>query len=163
EATTSAGSRRPQSARAAAARLGSARARGTISADETPQRAQRAVGDLLHRPGGVDAQQDALVGVEGDERRGLLLVHIQPVPDGLLAVIVSLEELAAAVVTGLRPGGRIEQHVPDVPAPAAGPASGQPPDYLVVVDDQLEHDVEPDLPLDEDLLQGLGLRDVARE
>src|SRR5215470_19582533 len=49
------------------------------SPDEAPQRAEGAVGDLLHRPGGVDPEQDALVSVERDQRLGLLLVHVQPV------------------------------------------------------------------------------------
>src|SRR5262252_4208006 len=34
------------------------------SAHETAQGVQGAIGDLIHRPGGVDAEQDALVGVE---------------------------------------------------------------------------------------------------
>src|SRR5580700_9572894 len=49
------------------------------SAHEPAQRAKRPVGDLVHRPGGVQAKQGALVGVEGDQRGGLLLVHLQPV------------------------------------------------------------------------------------
>src|SRR6266516_4636551 len=68
------------------------------SVHEPAQRAERPLGDLVHRPGGVQAEQGALVGVERDQRGGLLLVHLQPVPDRLLAVVVPLEQLAAAVV-----------------------------------------------------------------
>src|ERR1700735_3151220 len=107
------------------------------SADEPAQRGQRPVGDLLYRPGGIDAQQRALIGVEGDQRLGLLLIHIQPVPDGLLAVIVSLEELAAAVIALAGPGRRVECRMPDPAAPAAGPPAGQPPDHFIMVDNQL--------------------------
>src|SRR5215467_8797208 len=47
----------------------------TSSPHETAQGVQGPIGDLIHRAGGVDAEQDALVGVERDQRRGLLLVH----------------------------------------------------------------------------------------
>jgi len=57
--------------------------------------------DLFHRPGRVDAYQDALVGVEGDQRRRLGVVDLETVPDHLFLVIVALEELVAAVVAGV--------------------------------------------------------------
>src|SRR5258708_5587394 len=98
---------------------GSPKPPGRASRDEAPQRAQGAVGDLLHRPGGIDPEQDALVRVEGDQRLRLVLVHVQPVPDRLFPVIVALEERPAAVVTPLAAGRRVQQHVPDPPPPPA--------------------------------------------
>src|ERR1700728_1747440 len=139
------------------------KAKGQRSADEAPQRAQRPVGDLLHRTGGVDAEQNALVRVERDQRLGLLLVHIQPVPDRLLTVVVALEQLAAAVITVLAARRRIEQDVPHVAAPPAGPPPGEPPDHLVVVHHELHHQVQPGVPLGQHLLQRLGLGHVPRE
>src|SRR5262245_6220838 len=62
-------------------------------AHEAPQRAQRALGNLVHRPGRVKPQQDALVGVERDQRRRLQLVDLDPVPDRVLAIVVALEQL----------------------------------------------------------------------
>src|SRR5450759_698870 len=110
-----------------------------MSAHEAAQRGQRAVGALLHRPGSVDAEQGALIRVERDQRLCLLLVHIEPVPDGLLAIIVALEELPAAVIALLGPRWRVERRVPHPAASAAGPPAGQPPDHLVMIDDQLQH------------------------
>src|SRR5580704_7979259 len=46
---------------------------GLYSADEPPQGAHRPVGDLLDRAGGIDAEEGPLIGVEGDQRPGLLL------------------------------------------------------------------------------------------
>src|SRR5206468_4329763 len=68
------------------------------SPHETAQGVHGALGDLIHRAGGVDAEQDALVGVERDQRRGLQLIHLKAVPDRFLAVVVPLEQLAAAIV-----------------------------------------------------------------
>ena len=48
-------------------------------------------------------------------------------------------------------------------AGAAGTATGQPPDHLVVVDDELEHHVELDAAVGEHVVEDLGLRDRARE
>src|SRR6202000_1000319 len=99
---------------------------GLLSTGERPQRGQRALGDLLDRPGRVDTDQDALVGVVGHQRRGLLLVDLEPVPDGLLAVVVALAQLATAGVTDAVPGGRVEHDVPDPLAAPAGAPAGQP-------------------------------------
>src|SRR5258705_13892805 len=41
------------------------------SPHETAQGVQGTLGDLIHRAGGVDAEQDSLVGGERDQRRGL--------------------------------------------------------------------------------------------
>src|SRR5215467_3515077 len=133
------------------------------SAHEPAQSAQRPFGDLVHRPGGVQAEQGALIGIKGDQRGGLLLVHLQPVPDRLLAVIIALEQLAATVVAD--PGHRrwIEADVPDPAAAAAGTSAGQPPHYLVVVDHELEHHVQLGVPGEQHLLERLGLRHVPRE
>src|ERR1700751_2199539 len=67
------------------------------SADVKLQRGARASRDLFHGPGGVHPDQDALVGVEVDQRRRLALVHLKPVPDDLFLIVVTLEELAPAV------------------------------------------------------------------
>ncbi len=54
--------------------------------------------------------------------------------------------------------------MPDAVAGAAGPAAGQPADDLVVVDDQLEHDVELGLgDIAQDVVELLRLGDGARE
>jgi len=45
--------------------------------------------------------QDAAVGVVADDRGGLVGVHVQPVADRVLLVVVPLEQLAAALVTDL--------------------------------------------------------------
>src|SRR5215831_8395859 len=120
---------------------------GAVSSpDKTAQGAQGTIGDLIHRAGGIDAEQDALVGVERDKRRGLLLIHHKPVPDRLLAVIVTLEQLAAAVVADARPGRWVERRVPYPPAPPAGAPARQAAHHLVVVHDQLQHHVQPRVP-----------------
>src|SRR5258708_22346677 len=62
---------------------GSPKPPGRASRDEAPQRAQGAVGALLHRPGGIYPEQAALVSVEGDQPLPLVLVHVQPWPDPL--------------------------------------------------------------------------------
>src|SRR6185437_3178613 len=97
------------------------------------QGGQRALGDLFHRPGRVDADQDVLVRVESDQRRRLGAGDLQPVPDDLFLVVVALEELAAAVVADVRRGGRLVQQVPDPLTAPAGAAAGEPPDDLVLV------------------------------
>src|ERR1700732_1268966 len=98
-----------------------------MSAVEAAQRAERPLGDLVHRAGGVDAKENALVGIEGDQRGRLLLVDLETVPDGVLAVVVALEQLTAAVVARIDVGRRGEQGVPYPPASAAGPPPGQSP------------------------------------
>src|SRR5437016_1880194 len=67
---------------------------------------------------------------------------IEPVPDGVRLVVVALEQLPAAAIADALDAGRVEVDVPDVPAVAAGTTTGQPPDHLVVVDDELEYDVQ---------------------
>ena len=81
---------------------------------ERAERGQRPAGDFLDRPGRVDADQDVLVGVERDERGGLLGVDLEPVPDRVLGVVVALEQLAAAVVADAGPGRRVEGGVPEI-------------------------------------------------
>src|SRR5215831_8153341 len=127
------------------------------SAHEPAQSAQRPFGDLVHRPGGVQAEQGALVGVEGDQRGGLLLVYLQPVSDRLLAVVIALEQLAATVVAD--PGHRrwVEADVPDPAAAAAGTPAGQPTHHLVVVDHEFEHHIQFGVPGEQHLLERLGL------
>src|SRR5262249_31117457 len=114
---------------------------------------QRAAGDLLDGPGRVDADQDGLVRVERDERGRLVLVDLQPVPDDLFLVVVALEELAAAVIADPLAGRRVVELVPDPLATPTGPAARQPPDDLILIDDQFEYDGEPDVHLGEDLLE----------
>ena len=104
------------------------------------QSGERAARYLFDRPGRVNTDQDALVGVEGDQRRRLGVVDLEPVPDDLFLVIVTLEELTAAVVADARHGGGLVNHVPDPLAAPAGTPAGQPLDDLVLVDDKLEDD-----------------------
>src|SRR5215469_5690448 len=133
------------------------------SGDEPAQGHHRPGGDLLDRPCRIDSEEDALVGIEGDQRLGLLGIDVKPVPDRLLAVIVPLEQLAAAVVAAARTCRGLKQDVPDPPADPARPAAGQPPDNLVVIDHEFQYDVQPGIPLGEQLAQVLGLGNVARE
>jgi hypothetical protein len=112
--------------------------------------------------GRVHPDEDALVGVVGDQRRRLLLVDLQAMPDGPLLVVVTLEQRAPARVAFVVLLV-VELHVPDAAALAAGAPAGQPPDHLVVVDDELEHEVERLAPVLEHVAQDLGLRDVPRE
>ncbi len=132
------------------------------TAHERPDRVHGPLRDLLDRPGRVDAHQDALVGVVGDQRSRLLLVDLQAVPDGLLLVVVTLEERAPARVTPVVLLV-VELDVPDTAALAAGTPAGQPPDHLVVVHDELENEVERLAPVLEHVAQDLRLRDVPRE
>src|ERR1700728_1464568 len=92
-------------------------------ADEPSQGAHGAVGYLFDWAGGVDALQDALVGVVGDQGGRLVLVDLDAVPDRLFAVVVALEQVAAAVVTGVFAGRGVEQDVPDAAATVAGAAA----------------------------------------
>src|SRR5918993_2842256 len=98
------------------------------------QRVDGPLGDVLDRAGRVDAAEQAPVAVVADQRRGLVGVDLEPVPDGVLAVVVALEELACAAVALPRRGGRVEVEGPHVAAAPARPPAGQPPHHLVVVD-----------------------------
>ncbi|CAO5231769.1 hypothetical protein FAGKG844_160039 [Frankia sp. AgKG'84/4] len=142
------------------------RARGRpyqLSVGVVPQRVERAVGDVVHRAGGVDTDQDALLGVVRHERRRLVRVHLEPVAHGLGPVVVALEKLPATSVTDVLDRWRVEVEVPDVATVPAGSPPGQPPHDLVVVDDELEYDVETGSHPVEHLPEHLGLRHVARE
>src|SRR3954449_7805702 len=76
------------------------------SSPEGPQRTQRALGHVVDRPCCVDADEDALAGVVPHQGRGLLVVDLEPVADGLRFVVVTLEQVAAAAVADpLRAGG----------------------------------------------------------
>src|SRR5439155_4664983 len=85
---------------------------GPLPAYARTERGHGPAGDLFHRAGRVDADQDVLVGVEGEKGEGLLGVDLDPVPDRLLGVVVPLEELAAAVIADAGAGGRVVQDVP---------------------------------------------------
>ena len=61
------------------------------------------------------------------------------------------------------PAGGSKSRCQTCPQPPAGAPAGQPPDDLVVVDDELEHHVERGAVLGEQLVEHLGLVDGARE
>lgn len=84
-------------------------------------------------------------------------------PDGLLAVVVALEELAATFVADALTRGWVEVLVPHVGTAAAGTATGQPANHLVVVDHQLEDHVELGAGVSEQGVEDQRLGDVARE
>src|SRR5690348_4906398 len=107
------------------------------------ERVDRAHSDVLYRPGGVDADQLALRAVVVDQRRGVARIHPQPLGDGLRLVVVALEQLAAAPVADALAGRRVELDVPDLAAAPTGTPAGQPPDHLIVVDHEFEHQVDP--------------------
>src|SRR5690242_13351934 len=102
------------------------------SAPVRPQRVDGTDRDVFDRPGRVDADQLALGAVEVHQRRRLLGVLDQADGDRLGLVVVPLEQLGAAPVADVLLAGGIELDVPDLAAPAAGPAAGQPADDLVV-------------------------------
>src|SRR5262245_56785429 len=76
----------------------------SVSSTEPVQRRRRPVRHVVHRAGRVDAHQHTLVSVEPDKWRGLFGVDLEPVPNGLLTVVVPLEQLAATVVAHARLG-----------------------------------------------------------
>src|SRR5690606_35632192 len=62
------------------------------------ERVDRANGDVLHRAGGVVADQLALRPVVVHQGRGVAGVDPQPLGDGLRLVVVALEQRPAAAV-----------------------------------------------------------------
>ncbi len=62
------------------------------------QRGHRALGDLVHLAEGRDRDDQVLRLVVVDDRLGLRVVDLQPLADGLLAVVLALVEVAAADV-----------------------------------------------------------------
>src|SRR5947209_3578451 len=133
------------------------------SAAVGPQRRDRPVGHVVDGPHRVDTDEQTLLRVVADERRGLLVVDLEPVPDRLRLVVVALEQLTAAAVAHTLRRRRVEVQMPDVPAVTAGAAPGQPAYDLVVVDHELEHHVERRVRRQQQVVEGLGLRHVARE
>ena len=75
-----------------------------------------------------------------DQRRGLLLVEVEPPADGLLGVVVALDDLAAAVVAGPVVLGGVVDRVVGA-AVDAHPAAGE----------ALEHDVRGHLEVDDEV------------
>src|ERR1700712_2792139 len=106
-----------------------------------PERAHGPLRDLLDRTDRLDAGQQAFVLVEPRQRGRLFPVDAQAVPNGLGLVVVALNPLA------------VDEHA----------AAGQPTDQLVLVDDELEHAVQPLPQLRQRLAQLLGLGDRPRE
>src|SRR5450432_4623 len=98
------------------------------------KRRDRSRGHVFDRGGGVATREQPATGVIADERRGLVGVDLEPVPDRLLAIVIALKEFATAMVADARHGGRIEKLVPHVGAFVAGAAARQPADHLVVID-----------------------------
>src|SRR5262245_7703464 len=72
-------------------------------AAEAHQGIDRPFRDVLDRPCRVQSHEDALVRIKVDQRRRLLGVDLEPVPDGLLPVVVTLEQLTPALVAGALP------------------------------------------------------------
>ena len=99
---------------------------------------------VVHRAGGVDAAQQPGLGVVVDQRRRLLAVDLEPVPDRAGRVVVAPEQLTSAGVAHPLVGGLVELHVPVAAAPVAGTPARQPPHDLVLVDRQLQHGVQRD-------------------
>src|ERR1700712_1068168 len=129
--------------------------------------AARGVDDVDHagedRVGRVDAiDHDQATGalVEGDERRGLLLVQVEAVGDRLGSVVVALHDVATAHVADPRQllgaGGDVVG-----PAVAAHPTGADPAEHEIAGHIEVDHDV--DRALLGDLVEALGLADGARE
>src|ERR1700710_1558513 len=97
-----------------------------MSASVRPQRLDGAHGDVLDRPGGVDADELALSAEEVDQGRGLVPVLDQAGRDGLGLVVVALEQLGAAPVADVLFAGRVELDVPDLAAAPAGAPAREP-------------------------------------
>jgi len=55
----------------------------------------------------VDLFEDPAAAVELHQRLGLLVVDLQPVPDGILFVVLTLKELAAVDITATRYARRV--------------------------------------------------------
>src|SRR4051812_48355219 len=127
---------------------------------EGGERPLRHVVDGTHR---VDAHEYASLGVVAHQRCRLLVVDLEPVTDRLRLVVVALEQLATADVTHTLRRRRVEVQMPDVSAAPAGTPAGEPPDHLVVVDHELQHDVERRPPVEQQVVERLGLRHVAGE
>src|SRR3954468_19076618 len=134
-----------------------------LSLSERPQCGQCPLCHVVDGTHRVDAHEDAGLGVVAHQRRGLFVVDLQPVTDGLRFVVVALDQLAAADVTHTLHRRRVEVQVPDVSAAAAGTSSGQPPDDLVVVDHELQDDVERRTTIEQQVVERLRLRDVPWE
>src|SRR5262245_6660939 len=135
---------------------------GTLTA-EAHQGVDRPLRNVLDRPCRVQSDEDALVGIKVDQRRCLLGVDLEPMPNGLLPVVVTLEQFTPALVASPLPGGRVEVCVPNTAADTTGPAPGQPADNLVIIDDELQDDVELPAHVVEHLVKCLRLGESARK
>src|SRR4029450_10382711 len=120
-------------------------------------------------PDGVDRsfaldrrQQVAITGVLA-KRRGLPLVHVQPMAHGRLAVILTLIELAPAPIADSwapwRSGHKVERRL----TLTAQPSSGEPAHELGLADVEGDHPVELLTELLQQTIQGLGLGNRPRK
>src|SRR5690606_9071473 len=97
------------------------------------------------------------------QRLGLRLVHPQAVGDGLLVVVRAVMQRAAALVALVIDARRRGVDVVHLPADLAGAPAGKALDQAVQVDVHQDGGVQRLAEADQHLVQGLRLRDVARE
>src|SRR3954466_15011496 len=88
--------------------------------------------DLFGSPRAIEATQDSMLSVEVDEGTGLVVEDLQPVPDGLLLVVVTRHEGRSVLVAEGRVLRRVELHVVDLPVFLADPGHGEPADQILV-------------------------------
>src|SRR3954451_20522201 len=108
-----------------------------LRAVRSAQHGQRTGGDLLDLADRIDPREQPLRLVEPRQWRGLSPVHLQAVPHRLGLVVVALHPLP------------VDQHAP----------AGQPPDQLLLVDDELENAVQRLAEAGQGGPQLFGLRD----
>src|SRR5919112_2992202 len=118
---------------------------------------------LVGRTGAVEAHQQVLLVVPLDQRLGLVVVHGQPLADGLWLVVVALDEPRAVLVAHALVLRRGELHVVDVVPLRAGPPPRQPAHDLVVRRLDQEHGGQVAALALEDALEHLSLAHGARE
>src|SRR4051794_16294997 len=98
-----------------------------LSLPEGPERGERSLRHVVDGTHGVDAHQDAGLGVVAHQRRRLFVVDLESVPDRLRLVVVALEQLAAADVTDTLRRRRVGGPMPEVPTTPARTPSPQGP------------------------------------
>ncbi len=97
--------------------------------------------DIVDATDAFDSHEGTLASVVVDEGHGVLAVHLEPVLDGFLPVVVPLVERSPALVAdAILLGGIVDQVVNRV-ALGAGASFGQPVDELVIIHVQVQGEI----------------------
>src|SRR5215207_1971382 len=122
------------------------------------ERAERPRGHVLHRSYRIDdGDASAVLAVPLQHRRGLTLVHRQPIADRIRLVVRTTHQRAAVLVART---ARLAPRVRSL-APLADRAAGEPADDLLIVDVEAEHGLHVLAQLLAHRGEALGLRDRA--